>query len=263
MLIERRRGVLEHQQLRVLLSSDWRALTATPNEREAMHIGLIVGIGPAATDVYYRSLIRRMAAACTDLELTMVHADTPTLLANQASGNVEEQVEIYDRLTRRLQVAGARSVAVTSIAGHFCIDAFESTSVLPVIDLLSAVDAGVRDRGYRRVGLLGTREVMASRFYGALGDIDVVAPLGPDRGAVHDAYVAMASTATCTQDQRRGFFDAGRAMVEEQGAEAVLLAGTDLALAFHGFSPGFPVVDCAEAHVQAIFEVAVRAERTP
>ena len=228
------------------------------NERDAVHIGLIVGIGPAATDFYYRSLIARMAAVPADLELTMVHADTPTLLANQAEGNTQAQVEIYDRLTRRLQAAGARSVAVTSIAGHFCIDAFQNVSVLPVIDLLSVVAAGVRDRGYQRVGLLGTRGVMASHFYGALSDVDVVAPLGPSLDAVHDAYVTVASTATCTEEQRHGFFVAGRAMVEEQGADAVLLAGTDLALAFHGFDAGFPVFDCAAAHVQAIFAEAVR-----
>jgi len=53
----------------------------------------------------------------------MAHADTPTLLANQAKGNASAQVAIYDRLTRRLKAAGARSVAVTSIAGHFGIAA--------------------------------------------------------------------------------------------------------------------------------------------
>ena len=43
-----------------------------------MHIGLIVGIGPAATDYYYRQLIAAAARAGKDLELTMAHADTPT-----------------------------------------------------------------------------------------------------------------------------------------------------------------------------------------
>lgn len=37
-----------------------------------VHIGLILGIGPAATDYYYCSLIARMASAGNDLELTMV-----------------------------------------------------------------------------------------------------------------------------------------------------------------------------------------------
>ena len=225
-----------------------------------MHVGLIVGIGPAATDFYYRSLVGRMAAVLTALELTMVHADTPTLLVNQAADDTTAQVEIYNRLTRRLQAAGARSVAVTSIAGHFCIDAFERVSPLPVINMLSVVDQALTDRGYGRVGLLGTRGVMLSHFYGALSDVDVVVPPGPNLDAVHDAYVTMASTARCTDEQRQVFFDAGRAMVDEHGADAVLLAGTDLALAFNGGDPGFPGFDCAQAHVTAIFAEAVRTD---
>ena len=223
-----------------------------------MHVGLIVGIGPAATDFYYRSLIARMAAVPADLELTMVHADTPTLLANQAAGNSVGQVALYDHLTRRLKAAGARSVAVTSIAGHFCIENFNAVSVLPVIDLLSVVRSAVLDRGYTRVGLLGTRGVMTSQLYGALEAVEVVAPLGADLDAVHEEYVTVASTATCTDEQRRFFFDAGRSLVVEQGADAILMAGTDLALAFNGFDPGYPVVDCADAHVQAILAEALR-----
>ncbi|WP_407341922.1 aspartate/glutamate racemase family protein [Pengzhenrongella phosphoraccumulans] len=221
-----------------------------------MHLGLIVGIGPAATDYYYRSLIGRMMAAQCDLELTMAHADTATLLANQAAGNVPAQVGIYDRLARRLAAAGAHQVAVTSIAGHFCIEEFERLSPLPVVDILSVVNDAVQARGYRRVGLLGTRGVMESRFYGALRGLEAIAPPGAALEDVHEAYVAMASTARCTDEQRSTFFDAGRAMVEERGAQAVLLAGTDLGLAFNGFDPGFAVFDCAKAHVDALTAVA-------
>jgi aspartate racemase len=221
-----------------------------------VHIGLIVGIGPAATDFYYRSLIRQMAAAHSDLELTMAHADTPTLLANQAADNTQGQVDIYDHLTRRLAAAGASSVAVTSIAGHFCIAAFERVSTLPVINLLTVVNDGVQVRGYHRVGLLGTRGVMKSQFYGALRGVEAIAPVGESLDQVHEAYVTMASTARCTDEQRQIFFNAGRALVEDQGAEAVLLAGTDLGLAFNGLSPDFAVFDCAQAHVEAIAAAA-------
>jgi aspartate racemase len=178
----------------------------------------------------------------------------------KATGNVVGQVEIYDRLTRRLQAAGARTVAVTSIAGHFCIDAFTEVSVLPVIDLLGVVAAGINAAGYRRVGLLGTRGVMASRFYGALGDVEVVVPPVAGLDAVHDAYVSVASVASCTPEQRGVFFDAGRALVDEHGAEAVVLAGTDLALAFNGHDPGFTTFDCIDAHVSAIVEHALRRD---
>jgi aspartate racemase len=151
-----------------------------------MHIGLIVGIGPAATDYYYRYLIAAAARAGKDLELTMAHADTPTLLRNQAAGNVRGQVDIYRRLAERLQRAGIAQIAVTSIAGHFCIDAFKALSPVPVIDLLHVIRLEVKRRGLKRVGLLGTRGVMESRFYGVLDGIEVIAPVD-DLTAVHEA----------------------------------------------------------------------------
>ena len=51
-----------------------------------MHIGLIGGIGPAATDFYYRRLISTFARKKAALELTIVHADTPTLLGLGPAG---------------------------------------------------------------------------------------------------------------------------------------------------------------------------------
>jgi aspartate racemase len=50
-----------------------------------MHIGLIGGIGPAATDFYHRRLISTFTREQAALDLTIVHADTPTLLDNLAT----------------------------------------------------------------------------------------------------------------------------------------------------------------------------------
>ena len=84
-----------------------------------MHIGLIGGIGPAATDFYYRRLISTFASKKAALELTIVHADTATLLGNLTRNDAASQVAIYMKLTNRLAAAGAGCVAVTSVAGHF------------------------------------------------------------------------------------------------------------------------------------------------
>src|SRR5262250_1396321 len=71
-------------------------------EPRRMQIGLIGGIGPAATDFYYRRLISAFAGKRTGLELTIVHADTPTLLAHLAQNDATAQIAIYKRLTDRL-----------------------------------------------------------------------------------------------------------------------------------------------------------------
>ena len=59
-----------------------------------MQIGLIGGIGPAATDFYYRSLIEKFASEEKNLDMTIVHADAPTLIKNLMDDNKDGQVAI-------------------------------------------------------------------------------------------------------------------------------------------------------------------------
>src|SRR6202789_3239797 len=156
-----------------------------------MHIGLIGGIAPGATDFYYRRLIAASARKNATLELTIVHADTPTLLNNLARNDAVAQVAIYTRLTNRLVSAGAECVVVTSIAGHFCIDAFKVVSPLPVVDMISEVSRVVETGGLKRIGILGTRTVMETGFYGAITSAKIIAPVGQDLDDVHQAYISM------------------------------------------------------------------------
>jgi aspartate racemase len=50
-----------------------------------MHIGLIGGIGPAATEFYYRGLTDRNAKSGTRLELTIANAEVRELSQNLAN----------------------------------------------------------------------------------------------------------------------------------------------------------------------------------
>jgi aspartate racemase len=134
-----------------------------------MQIGLIGDIGPAATDFYCWRLIGIFAQKRAQLEMTIAHGDTPTLLDNLSRNQAATQAEIFANLTERLAAASAGCVAVTSIAGHFCRKEFETLSSLPVIDMVDEVGRVVAARGIRRIGIMGTRTVMENRFYGGRG----------------------------------------------------------------------------------------------
>jgi aspartate racemase len=220
------------------------------------HIGLIGGIGPAATDYYYRAIIAAHAAAGLELELTIAHADTPTLLGNLKNDDRKSQVAIYRKLTDRLKAAGADFVAITSIAGHFCIEEFKDMSPLPVIDLIEAVREEVERRRFRRLGILGTEAVMTSAFYGGLGKIEVLTPSPALLAEVHTAYVAMASSGLVTAPQRETLNAACTELIEDFGVDAVLLGGTDLALVYDEATSVFPVIDCAAIHSRKVFAEA-------
>ena len=217
-----------------------------------MHIGLIGGIGPAATEYFYRHLVRRHEAVGRHLELTIVHAHVHTLAANAMAGKAAAQAAEFAALTARLKGAGAEAVAITSIGGHFCFDEFAPISPLPVLNVAPAIAAGLRARGIRKIGLIGTAVAMTSGIYGALSDIGTVIPEGDDLQTTNDVYIALARAGAVSEEGRATLFRIGRDLVERQGAEAVLLAGTDLFVAFDGRDPGYPTIDGALLHVDAI-----------
>ena len=217
-----------------------------------MHIGLIAGIGPAATDFYYRGLIDRHVASGIPLDLTMAHADVRDMSRNHVGKNPKKQAEIFAGLVQRMKAAGAQAAAITSMGGHFCVNELMAISALPVLNAIPAVDAALARGKFRRIGILGTRTVMESNLYGGIPSVEVVPTEGAALDRVHDTYVAMATIGHVTEAQRQIFFKAGRELCA-RGAEAIMLGGTDLFLAFAGHDPGFPVIDCADIHVHAIY----------
>lgn len=219
-----------------------------------MHIGLIGGIGPAATEFYYRNLVKahHLSGIGSKLELTICHAQASDLIRNIQAGAVDEQAEIFEVLANRLSRAGADALAITSIAGHFCLSELKKVSPIPIIDALAGVENLLLEKGYTKVGVLGNKVVMETRLFNSFQEIEMVVPPNRSMDSVHEAYIGIAVSGSVNDDQRSKIFQAGKLLCQDQGAQAVVLAGTDLFLAFDGYECGFEYVDSALAHIEAI-----------
>ncbi|OFW97001.1 MAG: aspartate racemase [Alphaproteobacteria bacterium RIFCSPHIGHO2_12_FULL_66_14] len=217
-----------------------------------MHIGLIGGIGPAATDFYYRGLIDRHVAAGIPLDVTICHADVREMSRNLVGKNPGRQAEIFVKLVERMKAAGAKAAAITSMGGHFCVRELVAISPLPILNAIPEIDAALARSKLKKIGIIGTRTVMETRLYGGIYSVEVVPTEGGDLDRVHNNYVEMATVGRVTEAQRQVFFEASRRLVA-RGAEAIMLGGTDLFLAFAGHDPGFAVIDCADIHVDALY----------
>ncbi|MDJ0826904.1 MAG: aspartate/glutamate racemase family protein [Rhodobacter sp.] len=221
-----------------------------------MHIGLIGGIGVAATVVYYQRLVAAVDRLGGKLDLTIVHANVQDLIRNNLADNRQAQARIYARLISRLQAAGADCAAITSLGGHFCFDETAALSPLPLVSAVAPLDEFIAAERLHRVGLLGTRVVMHTRLYGQLQRTRAVV-LEDEIETLGQSYQDMAVAGTCSPAQRAQFLDAGRRLVHDHGAEAVVLAGTDLNLAFEGQDPGYRVVDALDIHVDVLARMSV------
>ncbi|MCW1934194.1 hypothetical protein [Pararhodobacter zhoushanensis] len=93
-----------------------------------MHIGLIGGIGPAATVVYYERLVAAFRARGRVLELTIAQADVQVLARNAEADDRAAQAAVYARHLAQLKGAGADFGSITSIGGHFCYAETEAIS---------------------------------------------------------------------------------------------------------------------------------------
>ncbi len=216
-----------------------------------MHIGLIGGIGPAATVYYYRELVRLFAKADKKLSLTIVNADSREMVGNLVAKNTRAQAEIFIHFAAQLEAGGCDVVALTSMGGHFCIADFEPLSPLPVINAIPVMNREFASQNLKRVGILGTSAVMNSGLYGVTST-QVIAPAPQERQRVHDTYVAMAETGVATNEQRTYMEDVASRLVEDEGVEAIVLGGTDLFVAFDKPLYPYKIFDCAIVHAQAI-----------
>jgi aspartate racemase len=217
-----------------------------------MHLGLIGGIGPASTVVYYQKLTAAMRAAAQPLDLTIVNADASLLVKNNLADDRAAQALVYAGLIDRLKATGADCAVITSLGGHFCIDETAVMSSLPLVSGVTPLDAYFANNGIGTVGLLGTAVVMRTQLYGQLKKTKAIVP--DDIDAVGQNYLSMALSSKCTDEQRADFFAQGQRLMDA-GADAVVLAGTDLNLAFDGLDVGYPVIDALDIHIDLLVKL--------
>ena len=221
-----------------------------------MHIGLIGGIGPAATSFYYEQLVRAFSDQPDNLQLTIGHSSAPKLSNNFANGLANDQAIEFKRITHQLKSAGAELVAITSMGGHFCATEFAAMTPLPMVNGPVAVGEYLTQLGAQRIAVLGTGVVMRSNLYGALDNLDVIIPPEEKLEQVNKDYIAMAIAGEATEEQRQRMLEIGNQLIRMGGADVLLLGGTDLNLVFASEIVEYPIIDSAQVHVDAIVDAA-------
>jgi len=216
------------------------------------HLGLIGGLGVGATIFYYRGI----AAACAERSivprLTITHADAPTALKLVQAGRIDDLASYLASLVADLAASGATFFAIPAITPHICLSALERRVTLPIVDILQVTAERLRVRGLSRVALFGTRFTIERDLFGALDGFDVVRPHEDEIEAVHRIYLDLATSGRIAPVDEAKLRELADTLCRRDRVEAVVLAGTDLNLVFSEANAGFPAVDCAAAHIDAI-----------
>lgn len=214
-------------------------------------IGIIGGIGPETTIIYYRHLI---AAGHTRIVINSV--DSAGLVPLVLARDTTALADFLSAEVARLAAAGAELGLVAANTPHMCFAEIQQRSPIPLVSIVGAVAEHVARHGWRRVALLGTRMTMEARFYPDELEprgIEVVLPEGEERAYVHDKYMGELFNGTILAETRRGLLAIIDVMAARSGLDAVILGGTELSLILTEPSHGdIALVDTTRVHVDAV-----------
>lgn len=222
-------------------------------------IGVLGGMGPAATVDFMAKMIRLVPAARDQEHVPLVVVSDPRVpdrVGPLLHSRGESPLPWMLKGLRRLEAAGASCIAMPCHTAHAWYDELRASTDLPFLDIINAalVEMARREVPAGPAGLLATRATLAAGLYQARLQGGGWPVLEPD-AALMDRLV-LPAIALVKQDRAALaaplLLDAVRTLAEHE-AGAVLLACTELpvALAAATSLPAVPCIDPTEALARA------------
>jgi aspartate racemase len=217
-------------------------------------LGLVGGLGVGAAVHYYQSLAEAHQKHDRMMDIVITHADVSRVYEYVQAADREGLADYLIGFISRMHAAGAEIAVIPAVTPHFCIRELVSRSPIPVINLFESLNEELSKRSVRRVAVFGTRFVVESALFGFLDQVQIVSPRPEEVNEIHQIYTKLAQEGKGSEEQHRRLTGLAHTLCTRDEVDAILLAGTDLALVFNQSNTDFPHVDCAEVHIQAIFK---------
>ena len=217
-------------------------------------LGLVGGLGVGATIHYYKKLARAHEAAGRTLDLVIAHAETSRVFEYVQAGDPVALSEYLIHFIRRLKAAGAECTAIPAVTPHYCVRELLAASPLPVFSVFDPLVEELTSRAAHRVAVFGTRFVMESALFGFAGNVEVIRSTPAETDYIHTTYVELAKQGKGTEEQHKSLTALAHTLLDRDKVDAIVLAGTDLALLFNEDNTDFPAIDCAELHLKSILK---------
>lgn len=130
-------------------------------------IGMLGGMSWESTAEYYRlanQLVRERIGGVHSARLLVDSADFADIESLQEAGDWDAAGEVLSARAQALEAAGAELLVLCTNTMHKVADRIEAAVTIPLIHIADATAAAIRDCGFFRVALLGTKFTMEQGF---------------------------------------------------------------------------------------------------
>ena len=220
-------------------------------------LGLIGGMSWESTVPYYQQINQTVKEALGGLhsaKLILYSVDFAEVEQLQKTGQWEAAGALLVDIARKLEGAGADALVICTNTMHKVAETVQSAVNIPLLHIADPTAQAIQQAGFTTVGLLGTRFTMEQDFYRSRLEqrygLKVLTPPAESRAQVHRiifdelclGQVHAASQHTLQQVA---------ADLQAQGAQAIILGCTELAMSLQPQHLSLPLFDTAALHARS------------
>jgi aspartate racemase len=223
-------------------------------------LGIIGGMSWESTAQYYALInrgVRDRLGGLHSAPLIISSCDFAPVEKLQSAGKWDELGEVLKDTARRLEAAGAEGLLIATNTMHDMADEVAACASIPLLHIADALGEVLSGDGLKTVGLLGTRFTMERPFYverlSSRFGIRVRIPDEKDRETVHRVIYEELCLGIMDDTSKDAYVSIMEKLVND-GAQAVVLACTEIGLLISGKDINLPLYDTTLIHAK----VAVR-----
>lgn len=221
----------------------------------SLKVGILGGLGPAATILYYRRLIEGLGqhqSGNNRPDFIIYSLDSRRMQELYSQGSTAKIVDNLVQSLLCLEKTGCDFGIIACNTVHLFIEAVLPRIQLPLINLIDTVLDRIIEGGSDSVGLLGTQITMESGLYRAPleeSGINVLVPSEAERKWVGKAISNDFQQSTIPEASFKKLKDVMLAL-KYDGARQILLGCTDFPPQAASFDIGIPIHESTAIHVR-------------
>lgn len=204
------------------------------NKKEGKILGIIGGMGPLATNIFYQKLIGMTPAKRDQDHINMIilsHATMPDRTEAIQSGNLSVLLNKLREDAVFLEKSGADCIAIPCNTSHVVMDDLQSAVSIPIVNMVRETVSHLLsdcDCNKQKVGIMATDGTIQSGIFQKEMEIKGLIPVVPDlenqKKLMHIIYDGIKAGLPVDAAD----FEAVENQLKREGCKKIILACTEL-----------------------------------
>jgi aspartate racemase len=222
--------------------------------------GIIGGLGPASTLVYYKEIIdgyRAIAGEDCYPDIIINSINMTQLLDYVASGDMDALAGMVVQSIEDLANAGAGFAAIASNTPHIAINEITRKSALPLISIVDVNCTYAKEKGYKNIAVIGTKFTMNSGLYSKpmqQKGINAFVPDAQDIETIQHLIFPDLENGIVNKEDKKRMIDISEKYIRKHSCDALLLGCTEIPLMIKENDISVPVINTMQVHIDAIIK---------